>query len=701
MTDLIIGVALNHPLPTLFDYLCPAALQPQLGQLVQVPFGKRQLIGLIASISQKSTLPLERLRPIDELCLAYKCLAPSWHALIEFASKYYQRPFGAVALPALPKNIRLVAQWKKRPPLDISEIRAKEYPALSQTLDTSHQPNALSAECVNVSPADSCPPSLNEEQATALHCIEQAKGFLPFVLHGITGSGKTEVYLRALAQRLEHEPTAQALVLVPEINLTPQFEALFRKRFAHWPASSIVTLHSNLTETQRTQHWLAAHNGSARIVLGTRLSVLASFTRLTIIIVDEEHDAAYKQQEGVRYSARDLALWRAKQLNIPIVLGSATPSLETWRQLQRHRYTHLTLTKRAVTNAILPTVRLIDMEAAQRLGQKSAFEGISTPLLKALQERLTKQEQSLLFLNRRGYAPVLSCEACGWVSGCPHCASARVLHSAEHCMRCHHCGEKTRIPRVCPDCGNVDLAPLGRGTQRLEETLSQALPGARILRIDADSTRKKGSAIALFQSIANQEVDVVIGTQMIAKGHDFKRVTLVGILNADAALFSHDFRASERLFAQIMQASGRAGRTGQGEVLIQTRYPNHPLYDALMRHDYTSFANSLLAERSAAQLPPFTYQAMLRAQARTLEGALNFLSQAAERLATLPGAERVTRYDPIALSMSKVMNQHRAQLLLESASRTALQTLLSLWQPLLHSLKGVLHWSIEVDPIEF
>ncbi len=698
MADLIVGVALHHPLPTLFDYLCPPDWHPQIGQLVCVPFGKRQLVGLIVTIASESALPIERLRPITNLCLAYRCLPASWHALVAFAAKYYQRPIGMVALPALPKNIRLPAQWKKHPELTPSELCAQTAMAPSPPL--THCSSAAEKQTSAI--REKLPlPTLNAEQAAALDTIVHATGFMPLVLHGITGSGKTEVYLNALAYRLEQESTAQALVLVPEINLTPQFEALFRNRFAHWPASSIVTLHSELGEAERARHWLAAHNGTARIVLGTRLSILASFLHLAFIIVDEEHDAAYKQQEGVRYSARDLALWRAKQLNIPIVLGSATPSLETWRHIQRQRYTRLALTQRAVADAALPTVRLIDMQTKRQPEQKNVFEGLSSSLLAALRDRLARQEQSLLFLNRRGYAPVLSCEACGWIAGCPRCASARVLHTAERCMRCHHCGEKTRIPQACPECGNVDLAPLGRGTQRLEDVLAQALPEARILRIDADSTRKKGSAAQLFTAIANHEIDIVIGTQMIAKGHDFKRVTLVGIINADAALFSHDFRASERLFAQIMQASGRAGRTGHGEVLIQTCYPQHPLYVALKHHDYEGFANSLLTERAAARLPPFTYQAMLRAQARTLEKALDFLSSAAELLTTLPGAEHVTRYDPIALSVSKVMHQHRAQLLLESASRTALQALLTRWQPLLHSLKGVLHWSIEVDPIEF
>jgi primosomal protein N' (replication factor Y) (superfamily II helicase) len=516
----------------------------------------------------------------------------------------------------------------------------------------------------------------------------------------VTGSGKTEVYLHALAALLAERPDMQALVLVPEINLTPQFEAAFRARFAALADGSIVTMHSGLAEGERARHWLAAHTGTARIVLGTRLAVLASMPQLAMIVVDEEHDPAYKQQEGLRYSARDLAIWRAKQLGIPVVLGSATPSLETWWQAEQGRYTRLTLTRRAVAEAALPAVKLIDLEEERRRGRASV-EGLAGPLIAALKMRVERGEQSLVFLNRRGYAPILSCDACGWVAGCPRCSAYAVLHKPERALRCHHCGWESRIPKSCPDCGNIDIAPMGRGTQRVEETLAAVVPGARVLRIDADSTRRKGSAQALFSDVHAGEVDILVGTQMIAKGHDFRRVTLVGVLNADTALFSHDFRASERLFAQLTQVSGRAGRAGlPGEVMIQTRYPRHALYQALSRQDYIGFANSTLSERRDAHLPPFVYQAMLRAEGRTLEAALAFLAEAAAAFATLPGAERVTVYDAVPLTIVKVFNVHRAQLLLESSSRAALQASLRAWQPVLRSLKGVLRWNVEVDPLD-
>jgi primosomal protein N' (replication factor Y) len=443
-------------------------------------------------------------------------------------------------------------------------------------------------------------------------------------------------------------------------------------------------------------HWLAAHLGHARIVLGTRLAILASLPHLKLIIIDEEHDPSYKQQEGLRYSARDLAVWRARQLAIPIVLGSATPSLETWHHAQSGRYRKLDLRERAVKDAVLPKVRLIDME------RDKPAEGITSTLIAALKLRLERGEQSLLFLNRRGYAPVLSCDACGWVSNCTRCTSFMVLHKPEHRLRCHHCSLELRIPKSCPTCGNVDLQPLGRGTQRVEEGLQRVFPQARILRIDADSTRRKGSAQAAFDSVHRGEVDILIGTQMVAKGHDFKNLTLVGALNPDTSLFSHDYRASERLFAQLMQVAGRAGRAAQkeggsaSEVLIQTRYPQHPLYSAVIAHDYDRFATTLLEERQQACLPPFIYQALLRAEAKELQTALDFLQAAAECVAH-PG---ITINDPIPMTLTRVANVDRAQLLVESSSRPALQAFLKTWLAALREIKTRARWSLEVDPVD-
>jgi primosomal protein N' (replication factor Y) len=745
-------VALDHPLATLFDYRCDVQPAPVPGTLVQVPFGKRLAVGLVCEVSAHTDVPAGRLRAVESVCAELPPLSREWLDLVSFAADYYQRGRGEVALPALPQALRDAGRWGRllapevrycltgagRAALpDALPARAAALRRLAQALadaDMLTLPDAralhpkavatlddwaargwVAVEEIGWADANAMPvaddaapasgraasPQLTDQQAEALDAIRAAQGFAPFLLHGVTGSGKTEVYLHALASLLDARPGAQALVLVPEINLTPQFEAAFRARFSGTLApDAIVTLHSGLAEGERARNWLAAHTARARIVLGTRLAVLASLPALALIVVDEEHEPAYKQQEGLRYSARDLAVWRAKQLGIPVVLGSATPSLESWWQAEQGRYTRLTLSRRAVAEAVLPTVRLIDLEEERRRGRASTG-GLSGPLVAALKARLARGEQSLVFLNRRGYAPALACDACGWVAGCTRCSAYVVLHKPEHALRCHHCGWESRIPHACPECGNVDIAPLGRGTQRVEETLADAVPGARILRIDADSTRRKGSAQALFSDVHAGEVDILVGTQMIAKGHDFQRVSLVGVLNADTALFSHDFRASERMFAQLMQVSGRAGRAGlPGEVLVQTRYPRHALYHALARHDYVGFANATLGERRDAHLPPFVYQALLRAEGRTLEAALAFLQHAAAALPGLPGADRVTVYDAVPMTIVKVANVHRAQLLLESASRAALQHALRAWQPALRALKGVLRWSVEVDPLD-
>jgi len=753
--SVFVRVALDHPLPTLFDYRYDLAPTPLPGMLVRIPFGRRDAVGLICEVTDHTDVPTDKLRDVAAICSTLAPLADEWRALTLFAAEYYQRGLGEVALPALPQVLRDASRWAKllapeeryrlmpegraslpdalppratalrrlagalaaNPTLPAAEARAL-HPKARMTLDewqtrgwvaletgdAPEQDTALApaVEKAALHATDVLLPQLTAEQSDAVDAITGAKGFAAFLLHGVTGSGKTEVYLHALAHLLGSRPDAQALVLVPEINLTPQFEAAFRTRFAALPEGAIVTMHSGLAEGERARNWLAAHTGRARLVLGTRLAILASLPKLSLIVVDEEHDPAYKQQEGLRYSARDLAVYRANKLEIPVVLGSATPSLESWWHAEQGRYTKLTLTRRAVATAVLPSVRLIDLEEERQRGRASV-EGLSGPLIAAMKMRLERGEQSLVFLNRRGYAPILSCDACGWVAGCPRCSAYVVLHKPERTLRCHHCGWESRIPKSCPDCGNVDIAPMGRGTQRVEETLATAVPGARVLRIDADSTRRKGSAQALFSDVHAGEVDILVGTQMIAKGHDFQRVTLVGVLNADTALFSHDFRASERLFAQLMQVSGRAGRAGlPGEVMIQTRYARHALYHALARHDYVGFANSTLAERRDAHLPPFVYQAMLRAEGRTLEAALDFLGAAAAEFAALAGAERVTVYDAVPLTIVKVFNVHRAQLLLECASRAVLQNALRAWQPALRSLKvkGVIRWNVEVDPLD-
>ncbi|MEA5097571.1 MAG: primosomal protein N' [Burkholderiaceae bacterium] len=668
-----VHIAVDTPLDIFFDYRWlgekDAAL-PVPGQLALVPLGKREVIGLIVAVSEQTDVPEDKLRDVIAVRGQIPPLSEHWLALCRFAAGYYQRPLGEVALPCLPKKLR------EPKPL-----------ALERALKKLAQQTAAAPSATPVAPA------LNLAQQQAVEAIAGAHGFEALLLHGITGSGKTEVYLQAAAKILDRAPEAQILMLVPEINLTPQLEAGIRERF---PDAPVATLHSGLAETERLRHWLAAHLGQARIVLGTRLAILASLPKLKLIVVDEEHDPSYKQQEGLRYSARDLAVWRANQLGIPVVLGSATPSLESWQHAHTGRYRKLELTERAVQDAVLPSVRLLDS------GRNQLIDGMTAALIAAIKQRLERGEQSLLFLNRRGYAPVLACDACGWVSDCPRCSAFMVLHLSERKLRCHHCSLEMRIPRACPTCGNVDLQPLGRGTQRVEESLQVHFPDARLLRIDADSTRKKGSAQAAFDAVHGGEVDILIGTQMVAKGHDFQNLTLVGVLNPDTALFSHDYRASERLFAQLMQVSGRAGRSAQkddgseSEVLIQTRYPQHPLYAALQAHDYGTFATALLAEREQAAMPPFCHQALLRAEARELPDALAFLQQAANALAH----EGVTVNDPIPMALTRVANVCRAQLLVESASRPALQAFLKDWMAALRAMKTRVRWTLEVDPAD-
>ncbi len=745
----IARVVIDTPLDAVFDYRCAQPVVP--GQLVVVPFGNRRVVALVVATAGTTEVPADRLRDIERVLDWVSPLDAEWRAVAEFAAGYYHRALGEVTLPALPPLWRTPGSWDNlarqatetvylmhEPArvalLDSIPRRAAGAMRLAEALTGDGELSAAAAVALHGQamaklrdwaalgwvraerrskpllpaphepPPPSVAPPLNAEQAAAVAGIAQAGaggGFAPFLLYGVTGSGKTEVYLHAIADALARDPAAQVLMLVPEINLTPQLEARIAARF---PGVPLAALHSGLAEQPRALNWLAAHRGEARIVLGTRLAMLASLPKLALILVDEEHDTSYKQQEGLRYSARDLALWRARQRGIPVVLGSATPSLETWWRAEQGATTRLVLSQRAQADAVLPRVSLIDLTLERRAGREIR-DGLSKPLLDAVADRLARGEQSLLFLNRRGYAPVLACDACGWLSGCPRCSAYLVLHKPEHRLRCHHCGYESRIPHHCPDCGNVDIAPLGRGTQRIEETLGALFPQARVARIDADSTRRKGSAEALFDTVHEGAVDILIGTQMVAKGHDFQRVTLVGVVAPDASLFSHDFRAGEHLFASLMQVAGRAGRAGlAGEVLIQTRYPDTPALLALVRHDYAGFARQLLRERKQACLPPFAYQALLTAEHRELARALEFLGAAREAGQALAEAQGlpVQLHDPVPMTMVRLANRERAQLLLESGSRAALQRLLAAWTDgfagIGKTVKGV-RWQLEIDPL--
>ncbi len=679
----------------LFDYRSD---QPaKIGQRVIVPWGRQTVMGLIVELAEQSALDPARLRDAGAVLDDIDALEPAWFDLVRFAARYYQRSLGEVALPALPALLRRAAAYK----VEDGRAIARSMATLQKRLARLVVPTSAAARAPDGAPPDaSDAPALGAEQQSAVQALLDdlahplagvpGEAFVPHLLHGITGSGKTEVYLHAIAEALRRG--RQVLVLVPEINLTPQLLRLFQQRFQ---GALIATLHSGMADGERALHWLATHTGHADVLLGTRMAVLASLPRLGLIVVDEEHDPSFKQQEGLRYSARDLAVMRARQQGVPIVLGSATPSFESWSLAQRGRYQKLTLSTRAVEKASLPQVSLIDLR------REVLQHGFSAVLREAIESRLARGEQSLVFLNRRGYAPVLCCSACGWISDCRRCSAHMVFHKADRQLHCHHCGWQRPVPRACPDCGNLDLAPLGRGTQRIEEALRAWYPEARIARIDRDTTRRKGEAQTLLDEVHRGEVDILVGTQMVAKGHDFQNLTLVGIVDADGALFSQDFRAPERLFANLMQVAGRAGRAGKsGEVLIQTRFANHPLFAALVTHDYPRFAESQLAERSQAGLPPYSYQAILRAESRTLAGALEFLSAARERAASLPEAAAITLYDPVPLPVVRVANLERAQLLVEARARPLLQTFLPAWIGALQSLKTAVQWHIEVDPIE-
>jgi len=665
------------------DYTSKHLLTP--GTLVRVPLKRRDVPGIVWTGTSDGAVAGE-LRPVTAALSALPPIAPSWCELVEFAAGYYQRGIGEVALAVLPPELRK---------LDDAQL-ANRIAKLRKHL------TAEPAAAGNTAPR----PALSVEQAEALASLAalDGEGAAPTVLlHGVTGSGKTEVYLQAAQRCLAGG--RQALVLVPEINLTPQLEARFSERFA---GRHIVSLHSGLTPAQRLRSWLAAHLGLADLVLGTRLAVFASMPRLGLIVVDEEHDPSYKQQEGARYSARDLAVYRGKREGAAVLLGSATPSLESWQRANEGRYVRLGLASR-IGGGVLPQVRLVDMNLLPKT--RGAHTALSPPLVQALQQRVERGEQSLVFLNRRGYAPVLHCGDCAWKSGCPHCSAWRVFHKLDRTLRCHHCGFTERVPRACPECGNLDIAPIGRGTERLEEQLAAVLPGARIARIDADSTRLKGSLEAQLGAVHAGDVDVLVGTQMVTKGHDFRRITLVAAVNPDSSLFSSDFRAPERLFALLMQAAGRAGRDAEqaarSEMWVQTWTPQHALYAALRKHDFEAFAASQLKEREMAGLPPYSHLAMLRADARTPEAARDFLKAAAELAAGLPGSDAVAVYPPVPLGIARVADVERMQMLVESASRVALQRFLALWLPSLHGLRNarkepeqrILRWAVDVDPL--
>ena len=700
-TSILVHTPAHASLGSVLTYRTETALEP--GTLVRVPLGKRETLGIVwnpANTDATGEMESDKIRPIAGVLEGISPLNAAWQQLMQFTAQYYQRSAGEVALAALPPQLRELS------PTQMQRRLQRKKSALEPVSDPGNP-----ASLVNTTTL---------EQAQALQQIANHPG--PFLLFGATGSGKTEVYLQAVQTLLAQDPDAQALVMVPEINLTPQLEQRFQARFsAHFGADAVVSLHSGMTNPQRLKSWLAAHNGSARIVLGTRMAVFASMPKLRLIVVDEEHDPSYKSGDGSRYSARDLAVFRGRMESAKVILGSATPSLESWHHsrpaIEGGRYLRLHMPSR-VGQVVLPLVRRVDMNHQPR------HAVISPPLLEAIKERVARSEQCMVFLNRRGYAPVLHCADCGWKSQCTHCSAFRVFHKIDRTLRCHHCGFTERVPRACPNCGNLDIAPIGRGTEQLEEHLAELLVEVRrpdgsplrIVRIDADSTRLKGALESQLEAVHSGEVDILVGTQMIAKGHDFRRITLVAAINPDGALFSSDFRAPERLFSLLMQAAGRAGRDAAlgkaSEVWIQTFQPAHTVYAALKQYDYTAFAEQQLQERAQACMPPFSAQALVRAEAKTQEAAQAILNAARNTALTdMPQWDgwadvlsRITLYSAVPMTVQRVANIERAQMLVESSSRPALQQFLAGWQSVLHSCrslpecKGLIRWAIDVDP---
>ncbi|MBW8369690.1 MAG: primosomal protein N' [Thiobacillus sp.] len=715
----ILQVALDTPLYRLFDYRLPDGLGVQPGSLVEVPFGRTLQVGVALGEPADSRVEADKLRDVIRILDDRPALSPDILRLAQFCADYYHYPLGAILLATLPPRLRnatpFVAEtpWLAvtdagrlaEPPARATAQRAlldalRTTPQSRETLRAQKQSRHAAAlvaagwatwSRVPPQPASApqtadAPPATAEQQAALESLLPTLGQFGVHLIHGVTGSGKTELYLRLIDAVLASNK--QAVVLIPEIALTPQLEQHFRRRF---PGRRFATLHSGLAEAARTENWLAAPD--CDVLLGTRLSVFAPLPRLGLIVVDEEHDASFKQQDGLRYSARDVAIARAKQGNVPVVLGSATPSLESYAQALNGRYQLIELKQRAISQAQLPDIELVDLKHIP------VDNGLTRPAITALTETLARGEQGLVFLNRRGYAPALYCPSCAWVSPCPRCSARLVLHRTSHRLKCHHCGFETRIPPECPSCGNPDLKALGQGTQRLEETLTALLPAARIRRIDRDTMRPRAWA-ELGEAVHGGEIDILVGTQMLAKGHDFPNMTLALILDTDGALYSPDFRATERLFAQLMQVAGRAGRPDKpGRVLIQTAFPGHPLFRYLQRHDYPGYARELLAERKQLELPPFTRQVLLRAEATTMDAALAFLKHAAQ---LAPDDANVSVFGATPAPMARVANLERAQLLIQSAQRQALQAFVRDWRPQLDTIKPrVARWSLDVDPLVF
>lgn len=723
-------IAVNVPLSDgLLTYSHSDPLPP--GTRVLVPFRNKTVVGMVWETDIAPDMDTARILSVRTAFSDEPLLPESWRDLLAFTSRYYHYPTGQAVFAALPQGLKETrAVEMPQPPLfyALNEAGRAQTPPPARfnkkaalwdallsdemTMAALKQVNAQAAKLIEdwavqgwIETTEAAKPVLrpyhgqashsefvlNANQQKASDAIQTVFGsFQPFLLYGITGSGKTEVYFDAMAKVLAQG--RQVLFLLPEINLTPQLLKRVENRFADVPTA---VLHSQMAAGRRTQDYLRAMLGQAKLVIGTRLAVFTPMDDVGLIVVDEEHDGSFKQDNELRYHARDLAVWRAKQGGCPIILGSATPSLESWHKAQSGAYRLLQLTERAHTAAQLPQVDILNV------GRLKLDNGFSPQALQLLKQNFEAGGMSLVYLNRRGFAPALFCGDCGHTFGCPNCSAKMVLHQRARQLRCHHCDHREPIPYKCPDCGNQDLTAVGHGTQRVEETLRAFLPKAAVVRVDRDSTAHKNDWADLYRRIADNEIDILVGTQMLAKGHDFARLNLVIVLNADGSLYSADFRAPERLFAELMQVSGRAGRADKpGKVLIQTQLPEHPVFAAVKAQDYAVFAENELNERQMFAMPPFGFQTAVRADAPRVADALEFLNAAKETLAPLLPAS-VSQFGAAPMLMVRLAERERAQIFLESPSRQDLHRAVSLWvQVLQQNRDGKIRWSVDVDPQE-
>lgn len=732
----IARVGLDVPLFQTFDFLVPTSLDLSVGQLVRVPFGRRAghtELGVVLELDSKSDFAPERLKPIDSAVEGVATLDPSLLELFGFCSRYYQAPLGQVITatlpPALRTHMRAEASAKRKAIHAAYEITdtgrvalltlPKRATAMRLLLDAlGGQPHTIGAlrtiharagallrqaiqhgwarqstaqatsTVANIGEA----PELTADQKRALDAINQP-GNQPraHLLQGITGSGKTEIYLRLIANALSRNQ--QSLLLVPEINLAPALLTQVTHRF---PSARLAIAHSGMAANERLADWLDAQSGEAQIVIGTRLAVFTPMPSLGLIVIDEEHDPSFKQQEGTRYSARDLALVRASNAKIPIVLGSATPSIESLENAARGRLNLIKMSSRAVRSARLPIVEFVNLNA------EKARDGLTDSLRRAIEQTLARGEQAMVFINRRGYAPALHCPSCGWMPECTRCSARMVFYRASQRLKCHHCGADSRAPNVCQKCGHAELHAAGQGSERIEDAVIAAFPNARVARIDRDSTRRRGEAERLLLAAEQGELDILVGTQMLAKGHDFPKLTLVGVINADSAVFAADFRAAERMAQQLMQVSGRAGRADRpGRVLIQTRFAEHPVFQAVSHHDYDAFVAVALRERQLMHLPPFSYLALLRAEAKSKEAVSAFLAQAQSLAKQYAAPLDVKVWEPVAATLERKAGFTRLQMMVQAADRKQMQRFLVDWLSDVREQKfSQVRWHIDVDPIE-